>query len=113
MSLALLQGYSSAEEEEVDDPIHFPNSSEDDGGDDERPRRPFSAGSPLLDVPKPSSNLSGLPSAFDAFSEVNRLSIPRVFLRVVRLGFEFGKRGICFGLRFLSVTQTVWKRTRN
>ncbi|KAF8044146.1 hypothetical protein BT93_A2203 [Corymbia citriodora subsp. variegata] len=69
MSLALLQGYSSAEEEEGDDPIHYANSSEDDR-DGERPRRPLNAGSALFDVPKPSSNSSGLPSAFDVFSEI-------------------------------------------
>lgn len=78
MSLALLQSYSSAEEEEEEaEQVHLRYNSSDEDGDDENDRReasaslsrPISDGS-FFDLPNPSSNASGLPSAFDAFSEV-------------------------------------------
>ncbi|KAL5857299.1 hypothetical protein ACOSQ3_004757 [Xanthoceras sorbifolium] len=63
MSLTLIQGYSSAEEEENE--LHYQNSSDDQ--DD------ASAGgnhNSAFDHLKPSA-ASGLPSAFDAFSEIS------------------------------------------
>ena len=62
MSLALIQGYSSAEEEEND--RFSQNSSEED----DPLSRPI-GDKPSFDFPTASSG-SALPSAFDAFSEV-------------------------------------------
>lgn len=64
MSLTLIQGYSSAEEDEIDD---LQNSSDSDDGND----AVLDYGSkPSFDLPKPSPS-SSLPSAFDAFTEVS------------------------------------------
>uniref|UniRef100_A0A5B7A342 Uncharacterized protein n=1 Tax=Davidia involucrata TaxID=16924 RepID=A0A5B7A342_DAVIN len=74
MSLALLQGYSSAEEEADVDQLQFQNSSDDEEDDDDDASVNRSIGNkPLFDLPKPSSSGVGssLPSAFDAFSEVS------------------------------------------
>lgn len=73
MSLALIQSYSSAEEE--DDENEAQNDLLHSSSDDER-RDAVSdyASKPLFDLPKPSSHgasSSLLPSAFDAFAEVN------------------------------------------
>ncbi|KAG7022548.1 hypothetical protein SDJN02_16282 [Cucurbita argyrosperma subsp. argyrosperma] len=76
MSLALLQGYSSAEEEAEDTSV-FNNTSSDDDDQD----LVVAAASTvtvnlsirdrsLFELPQPSSH-PGLPSAFDAFSEVS------------------------------------------
>lgn len=79
MSLALIQGYSSAEEEEEaqthldnDDQLHSHTSSDDDDGDFDQASAAFNRSirdRSLFDLPQPNS--SGLPSAFDAFSEVD------------------------------------------
>ncbi|PSS26211.1 hypothetical protein CEY00_Acc07503 [Actinidia chinensis var. chinensis] len=69
MSLALIQGYSSAEEEEEDiNDLDLQNSSEDERNHDVSDY----SSKPLFDLPKPSSNGgSSLPSAFAAFAEVS------------------------------------------
>ncbi|MED6137457.1 hypothetical protein PIB30_065207 [Stylosanthes scabra] len=74
MSLSLIQGYSSAEED--DHPhLHDSSSDDDDHHHDALAAEPSAASHPSLgdrsifDRPQPSS-ASGLPSAFDAFSEV-------------------------------------------
>lgn len=76
MSLSLIQGYSSAEEEEEDQP-HIHNSVSDDQDDaDYNSAEPSAASHPSLgdrsifDHHPPPPSASGLPSAFDAFSEV-------------------------------------------
>ncbi|CAB4320094.1 unnamed protein product [Prunus armeniaca] len=71
MSLAFLQGYSSAEEEEEaqNHRLHYQNSnSSDDDEDGDQSHKPKS----VFDFPKPpsSSIASGLPSASDVFSEI-------------------------------------------
>ncbi|XP_042493297.1 uncharacterized protein LOC122072924 [Macadamia integrifolia] len=65
MSLALIQGYSSAEEEE--EPFEDLNSSDED--EDKVSRIRSKAGNGLFDFPKASGE-SLLPSAFEAFSEI-------------------------------------------
>ena len=76
MSLSLIQGYSSGEDEPQHDQTHLHDSSSDDDDEDAGAGEPSAAGHPSLgdrsifDLPQPSS-ASGLPSAFDAFSEVN------------------------------------------
>lgn len=81
MSLALLQGYSSAEEEEEQGTIgngtHYQNSSDDDGGVGDSDggeasvaAHPSLRDRSMFDLPQPSA-APGLPSAFDAFSEVS------------------------------------------
>ena len=75
MSLSLLQGYSSAEEEEAaeHDQIHYGDSSDDDEDGDIGVKNHFAApkryDSSVFDFPDPSRK-STLPSAFDAFSQV-------------------------------------------
>ncbi|XP_058085723.1 uncharacterized protein LOC131233132 [Magnolia sinica] len=66
MSLSLIQGYSSAEEEE--ERFTHEDSEEDDENEDVNPNRSASLNS-LFDLPK-SSRDSLLPSALDAFSEI-------------------------------------------
>ncbi|XP_041011767.1 uncharacterized protein LOC121255480 isoform X1 [Juglans microcarpa x Juglans regia] len=79
MSLSLLQGYSSAEEEaQEQEPhhahLHYPNSSDDDDDDDEdeasAARNHSVRRKSFVDLPQPSS-VSGLPSALDVFSQVS------------------------------------------
>ncbi|XP_043697779.1 uncharacterized protein LOC122648633 [Telopea speciosissima] len=65
MSLALIQGYSSAEEEE--EPFQDLNSSDEE--EDKVSRSRYSDDNGLFDLPKKSGD-SLLPSAFEAFSEV-------------------------------------------
>lgn len=78
MSLSLLQGYSSAEEEAQHNSVFNHTSSDDD--DEDLASAPAAAASTvtvnlsirdksLFELPQPSSQ-PGLPSAFDAFSEV-------------------------------------------
>ncbi|KAG5548523.1 hypothetical protein RHGRI_014018 [Rhododendron griersonianum] len=72
MSLALIQSYSSAEEDDVDDEarndlLHFHNSS----GDERDDAVSDYASKPLFDLPNGASSSSSLPSAFDAFAEVS------------------------------------------
>ncbi|KAI4296352.1 hypothetical protein L6164_036317 [Bauhinia variegata] len=80
MSLALLQGYSSAEEEEeaLDVGTPYSNSDNEDGDGDDTPvvSHPSLGDRSLFDIPQPSS-ASGLPSAFDVFSEISK---PPAFL---------------------------------
>ncbi|KAL5562907.1 hypothetical protein UlMin_032654 [Ulmus minor] len=76
MSLALIQSYSSAEEEEEEAEAQDHDSSSD-GDEPSSTLNSSLADRSLFDLPQPSSNASGLPSAFDAFSEV---SGPPVFL---------------------------------
>lgn len=77
MSLALIQSYSSAEEDDVDDEarndlLHFHNSSDDERDDAVSDY----ASKPLFDLPNGASS-SSLPSAFDAFAEV--INLPPLF----------------------------------
>lgn len=76
MSLSLIQGYSCGEEEEEDQP-HIHDSDSDDQDDaDYNSTEPSAASHPSLgdrsifDHHPPPPSASGLPSAFDAFSEV-------------------------------------------
>ncbi|KAA8545599.1 hypothetical protein F0562_020383 [Nyssa sinensis] len=73
MSLALIQGYSSAEEEADVDQLQFRNSSDEEDDDDDVSENRSIGNKPLFDLPNPSSSAGGslLPSAFDAFSEVS------------------------------------------
>ncbi|KAK4783892.1 hypothetical protein SAY86_018260 [Trapa natans] len=67
MSLSLLKGYSSAEEEAEDDAVLLPNSSDDEYDEGSRGGvRSYS----LPDAIRPPAS-SGLPSAFDAFDEIS------------------------------------------
>ncbi|KAF7803707.1 plant/MHJ24-14 protein [Senna tora] len=72
MSLALIQGYSSAEEEEeeehetIDNGTHYQNSSVEAS----EVAHPSLRDRSIFDLPQPST-APGLPSAFDAFSEVS------------------------------------------
>ncbi|XP_022762419.1 uncharacterized protein LOC111308362 isoform X1 [Durio zibethinus] len=74
MSLSLLQGYSSAEEEEAAelDQIHYSHSSDDDDnvGVKNHSTDPKRYDSSVFDFPHPSRK-SALPSAFDAFSQIS------------------------------------------
>ncbi|XWS63161.1 hypothetical protein CRYUN_Cryun06bG0072400 [Craigia yunnanensis] len=72
MSLSLLQGYSSAEEEEAaeHDQIHYGDSSDDDIGVKNHSAAPKRYDSSVFDFPDP-SHKSALPSAFDAFSQIS------------------------------------------
>ncbi|GMJ06776.1 hypothetical protein like AT5G64160 [Hibiscus trionum] len=79
MSLSLLQGYSSAEDEEPAEPDrhHYGDSSDEDGGEDgdaiggkTHSAAPKQYDSSVFDFPDPSRK-SALPSAFDAFSQVS------------------------------------------
>jgi len=77
MSLSLIQGYSSGEEEEEEDQPHIHDSDSDDQDDaDYNSTEPSAASHPSLgdrsifDHHPPPPSASGLPSAFDAFSEV-------------------------------------------
>ncbi|KDP27366.1 hypothetical protein JCGZ_20190 [Jatropha curcas] len=75
MSLALIQGYSSAEEEEPPaEGYQFSSDDEDGDGYDNSSanggRRSFSY-KPVFDQSAPSNGSSGLPSALDAFSEIS------------------------------------------
>lgn len=73
MSLSLLQGYSSAEDEEAPDldHTHYRDSSDedDDIGVKNNSSAPKRYDSSVFDFPDPSRK-SALPSAFDAFSQV-------------------------------------------
>lgn len=77
MSLSLIQGYSSGEEEEEEDQPHIHDSDFDDQDDtDYNSAEPSAASHPSLgdrsifDHHPPPPSASGLPSAFDAFSEI-------------------------------------------
>ena len=74
MSLSLLQGYSSAEEEAAEhDQIHYRDSSDDDEDGDvgvkNHSAAPKRYDSSVFNFPDPSRK-SALPSAFDAFYQV-------------------------------------------
>ncbi|KAK7319418.1 hypothetical protein RJT34_04139 [Clitoria ternatea] len=75
MSLSLIQGYSSPEDEEEGQEEHPSHDSDDD--DDDAATEPSAVSHPSLGdrsvfdhLPNPPS-VSGLPSAFDAFSEIS------------------------------------------
>lgn len=79
MSLSLIQGYSSADEQDEDQPnqLHIHDSDTDDQYDaDDNSAEPSAASHPSLgdrsifDHHPPPPSASGLPSAFDAFSEI-------------------------------------------
>lgn len=82
MSLSLIQGYSSAEEEQDEDQPQPHNSDLEDSDDDDAAAGTITAANhPSLGdrsifdhVPNPPS-ASGLPSAFDAFSEVTNFHL--------------------------------------
>ncbi|KAK3031496.1 hypothetical protein RJ639_036010 [Escallonia herrerae] len=73
MSLSLLQGYSSAEDDQQEPELRLINSSDEDDDDSEESDDVLETlpigKKPSFELPKPSSSL--LPSAFDAFSKVN------------------------------------------
>ncbi|KAE8692703.1 Endoplasmic reticulum vesicle transporter protein [Hibiscus syriacus] len=79
MSLSLLQGYSSAEDEEPAEPdrIRYGDSSEEDAGEEgdgiggnTHSAAPKRYDSSVFDFPDPTRK-SALPSAFDAFSKIS------------------------------------------
>ncbi|KAK3007387.1 hypothetical protein RJ639_017464 [Escallonia herrerae] len=73
MSLSLLQGYSSAEDDQQEPELRLISSDEDDDDsevNDDVLETSLIGKNPSFEPPKPSSS-SLLPSAFDAFSEVN------------------------------------------
>ncbi|TKY59512.1 hypothetical protein E2542_SST16601 [Spatholobus suberectus] len=83
MSLSLIQGYSSAEDEDEDQPQPQPHNSDVEDSDDDAAVAVSAAGHPSLGDRSIFEHLrnppsaSGLPSAFDAFSEVTSIhSIP-------------------------------------
>jgi hypothetical protein len=69
MSLSLLQGYSSAEEE---DEIQYSDEDENENENEATNLSVHNNNKSFLDIPKPSSGSrsSGLPSALDVFSQV-------------------------------------------
>lgn len=71
MSLALLGGYSSAEEEENNEQLDHRNqySSDEDSDSDGIPRKPATY-NPVDAAPNPSGGSSVLPSALEVFSEI-------------------------------------------
>lgn len=72
MSLTLLQGYSSSEEQEQQD-LSFSESSDDEHSQDHNKsskNKPLIPNTPLFNPNDPSSKSSSLPSAFDVFSQV-------------------------------------------
>ncbi|XP_058731386.1 uncharacterized protein LOC131603141 [Vicia villosa] len=76
MSLSLIQGYSSAEEDESHQPPIHDSDTDDQEYADQNAGEPSAASHPSLGdrsifdhLPPPPSS-SGLPSAFDAFSEI-------------------------------------------
>ena len=80
MSLSLLQGYSSAEEEDDQQPQHpyLQNSDEDEEDDDEDEDEQNDKEGAIHDksfiklpIPSSGSGSSGLPSVLDLFSEVH------------------------------------------
>lgn len=76
MSLSLIQGYSSAEEDESHQPPIHDSDTDDQEYADQNAGEPSAASHPSLgdrsifDHLPPPPSASGLPSAFDAFSEV-------------------------------------------
>ncbi|XAR53063.1 hypothetical protein NMG60_11021460 [Bertholletia excelsa] len=72
MSLALVQGYSSAEEENEAENDHFQIQNSSDDENEANLRVTDYASKPLFELPKPSSHGgSALPSALDVFAEVS------------------------------------------
>ncbi|GAB2219434.1 hypothetical protein Droror1_Dr00007069 [Drosera rotundifolia] len=71
MSLTLLQGYSSAEDDAADDEDATFTSDSDSDREDAGGRAPLTSYKPIIVQPESSSSGSGLPSALEAFSEVS------------------------------------------
>ncbi|KAF2317394.1 hypothetical protein GH714_021802 [Hevea brasiliensis] len=76
MSLSLIQGYSSADEEAPPEDYRISSSSDDDYEYDDSSASAVSRGRLLsyksvLDQSAPSNGSSGLPSALDVFSEIS------------------------------------------
>ncbi|KAL9275810.1 hypothetical protein AKJ16_DCAP25697 [Drosera capensis] len=69
MSLTLLQGYSSAEEDAA--AVEVATFTSDTDREDADDRAPPTSYKPVVPSPKSSSSASGLPSALEAFSEVS------------------------------------------
>lgn len=75
MSLTLLQGYSSPEEEEQQD-FSLSESSDEEGSQDHKnnkssnKNKPLIPNTPLFNPTHPSDKSSSLPSAFDVFSQI-------------------------------------------
>ncbi|KAK1417621.1 hypothetical protein QVD17_26751 [Tagetes erecta] len=76
MSLSLIQGYSSPEEEQEDEQTYITSDEEEDPDSrsdlvsgDRTTANDFKK--PLFHPPNPSASSSSLPSAFDAFSEIS------------------------------------------
>lgn len=79
MSLALIQGYSSEEEAAGNDQLYLSTSDEDDDGDHKENHIVSATFSkPSFHAAKPPAAGSGsvLPSALDAFAEVNSFIFP-------------------------------------
>ncbi|KAJ0077980.1 hypothetical protein Patl1_37012 [Pistacia atlantica] len=74
MSLALIQDYSSAEEVEEEEEDYQQQSNYQNSSDEQDDAVPVPNSSnhynPIFDLPKP-SDASGLPSAFDVFSQIS------------------------------------------
>lgn len=73
MSLSLIQGYSSGEDEPQQPHIHDSDTEEEDDADTAEPSstsHPSLGDRSIFDHLPPPPSASGLPSAFDAFSEV-------------------------------------------
>lgn len=97
MSLSLLQGYSSAEEEDDQQPQHpyLQNSDEDEEDDDEDEDEQNDKEGAIHDksfiklpIPSSGSGSSGLPSVLDLFSEVRlSLSFFGIILLLLLLSF--------------------------
>ncbi|XP_004504782.1 uncharacterized protein [Cicer arietinum] len=73
MSLSLIQGYSSGEDEPQQPHIHDSDTEEEDDADTAEPSstsHPSLGDRSIFDHLPPPPSASGLPSAFDAFSEI-------------------------------------------
>ena len=97
MSLSLLQGYSSAEEEDDQQPQHpyLQNSDEDEEDDDEDEQNDKEGAIHdksfiKLPIPSSGSGSSGLPSVLDLFSEVHlSLSLSLSLFGIILLLLSF------------------------
>lgn len=80
MSLTLIQGYSSEEEAAGNDQLQYLSTSDEDDDGDHKENHVVSAtfSKPSFHATKPSAAGSGsvLPSALDAFAEVNSFNFP-------------------------------------
>lgn len=105
MSLALLQGYSSAEEEAEDNSVFNHTSSDDD--DEDLAATAASTvtvnlsirDKSLFELPQPSSH-PDLPSAFDAFSEVRLFDLISLYFVYFLYSVELIRKTVRFLILF-------------